>query len=146
MNLNNYTIKAQEVIQTAVQIAEEHQQLGIEPGHLLQAILQADEQNISFLFKKLQVNRQQLTAKLQAILESYPKASGTQPYITNDTQAILNKATSYLKTFKDEFVAVEHLLLGLVTTQGKIATLLQEVGITEKPLIQAIQELRGNTR
>jgi ATP-dependent Clp protease ATP-binding subunit ClpB len=146
MNLNNYTIKAQEAIQTAVQIAEEHQQLGIEPGHLLQAILQADEQNISFLFKKLQVNRQQLTAKLQAILESYPKASGTQPYITNDTQAVLNKATSYLKIFKDEFVAVEHLLLGLVTTQGKIATLLQEVGITEKPLIQAIQELRGNTR
>jgi ATP-dependent Clp protease ATP-binding subunit ClpB len=146
MNLNNYTIKAQEVIQTAVQTVEEHQQLGIEPGHLLQAILQADEQNISFLLKKLQVNRQQLSTKLQVVLESYPKASGSQPYITNDTQAVLNKATSYLKIFKDEFVAVEHLLLGLVTTQGKIASLLQEIGITEKSLIQAIQELRGNTR
>jgi len=146
MNLNNYTIKAQEVIQTAIQIAEERQQLGIEPGHLLQAILQADEQNISFLLNKLQVNRQQLSIKLQAILENYPKASGTQPYITNDTQSILNKAISYLKIFKDEFVAVEHLMLGLVTTQGKIANLLQEVGMAEKPLIQAIQALRGNTR
>ncbi|MHB9147502.1 MAG: ATP-dependent chaperone ClpB [Candidatus Amoebophilus sp.] len=146
MNLNNYTIKAQEVIQTAVQIAEEYQQLGIEPGHLLQAILRADEQNISFLLKKLQVDRQQLSTKLQAILENYPKASGTQPYITNDTQATLNKAASYLKTFKDEFVAVEHLMLGLVTTPGKIANLLQEVGMAEKPLIQAIQELRGNAR
>ena len=59
MNLNNYTIKAQEAVQSAIQIAEEHQQLGIEPGHLLQAILQADEQNISFLLKKLNINHQQ---------------------------------------------------------------------------------------
>ncbi len=146
MNLNNYTVKAQEAIQAALQIAEERQELGIEPGHLLQAILQADEQNISFLFNKLQVNQQQLATQLQAILATYPKASGTQPYLTNDTHAVLSKATSYLKTFQDEFVAVEHLLLGLVTSNNKIATLLREVGFQEKTLIKAIQELRGNTR
>lgn len=146
MNLSNYTVKAQDAIQAALQLAEEYQQLGIEPGHLLQAILQADEQNISFLFNKLQVNQQQLATQLQTILATYPKASGTQPYLTNDTNAVLSKATSYLKTFQDEFVAVEHLLLGLVTSNNKIATLLREVGFQEKTLIKAIQELRGNTR
>ncbi|OJW72081.1 MAG: ATP-dependent chaperone ClpB [Candidatus Amoebophilus sp. 36-38] len=145
MNLNNYTIKAQEAVQSAVQIAEEHQQLGIEPGHLLQAILQADEQNISFLLKKLNINHQQLLTKLQSLVETYSKASGTQPYITNETQVVLTKATSYLKTFKDEYVAVEHLLLGLATTKGKVGSLLQDAGFEEKALIKAIQELRGNT-
>ena len=143
--MNNYTIKAQEAVQSAVQIAEEHQQLGIEPGHLLQAILQADEQNISFLLKKLNINHQQLLTKLQSLVETYSKASGTQPYITNETQVVLTKATSYLKTFKDEYVAVEHLLLGLATTKGKVGSLLQDAGFEEKALIKAIQELRGNT-
>lgn len=146
MNFNNYTIKAQEAIQTALQIAEDYQQLGIEPGHLLQAILQADEQNISFLLKKLNVNQNQLSTKLRELIESYPKASGAQPYFTNDTQAVLSKATSYLKTFKDEYVAVEHLLLALVTTKGKLSSLLHDVGFEEKALIKAIQELRGNLK
>jgi ATP-dependent Clp protease ATP-binding subunit ClpB len=146
MNLKNYTVKAQEAIQAALQLAEERQQLGIEPGHLLQAILQADEQNISFLFNKLQVNQQQLTNQLETILSAYPKASGTQPYLTNDTHAVLSKAASYLKTLQDEFIAVEHLLLGLVTSNNKIAILLREAGLQEKLLIKAIQELRGNSR
>lgn len=146
MNLNNYTIKAQEAIQAALQIAAEYQQLGIEPGHLLQAILQADEQNISFVLKKLQINQQQLTVQLQEIIQAYPKAASNQPYMSNDLQAVLTKATSYLKTFKDEFVAVEHLLLGLATSKDKVGSLLQKMGFVEKALLQVIQELRGTNR
>ncbi len=146
MNLNNYTIKAQEAIQGAMQIAEEHQQLGIEPGHLLQAILQADEHNISFLLKKLHINQQLLKDKAAALINTYPKASGQQPYLTNDTHTVLKKAGSYLKTFQDEFIAVEHLLLGLVAGADKVAQLMKDLGFEEKQLVAAIQELRGNNR
>jgi ATP-dependent Clp protease ATP-binding subunit ClpB len=146
MNLNKYTIKAQEAVQAAAQIAQEHQQLGIEPGHLLKAILQADEQNVSFLFNKLHIPTDQLAEKLEAIVASYPKASGAQVYLASETQAVLNKATTYLKNFKDEFVAVEHLLLALASSNDKIGTLLRSMGCEEKALLRAIQELRGSAR
>lgn len=146
MNLNNYTIKAQEAIQAALKVAEEHQQLGIEPGHLLQAILQADEHNIGFLLKKLNINQQLLTDKLTELICTYPKASGQQPYLSNDTHTVLRSAESYLKVFKDEFIAVEHLLLGLVTGHDKVASLMKDAGFAEKQLIKAIQELRGSSR
>ena len=109
MNLDKYTIKAQEAIQNAVQITEEQQQLGIEPGHLLQAILQVDEGNIAFLFNKLQVYQQSLQTKLEAIIATYPKASGSRPYLTNDTHAVLNKANTFFKSLHDEFLAIENL-------------------------------------
>ncbi len=146
MNLDKYTIKAQEAIQNAVQITEEQQQLGIEPGHLLQAILQVDEGNIAFLFNKLQVYQQSLQTKLEAIIATYPKASGSRPYLTNDTHAVLNKANTFFKSLQDEFLAIEHLLLGLATASNKVATLLQQAGLQEQHLLQAIQELRKNAR
>jgi ATP-dependent Clp protease ATP-binding subunit ClpB len=146
MNLNNYTIKAQEAIQGAIKAAEDYQQLGIEPGHLLQAILQADEQNIGFLFQKLNINQQALKDRLVELIRSYPKASGQQPYLSNDTQTALKKAEAYLKTFKDEFIAVEHILLGLAAGSEKVAQLMKSMGFEEKQLIKAIQELRGSNR
>lgn len=146
MNLNNYTIKAQEAIQVALKVAEEHQQLAIEPGHLLQAILQTDEHHIGFLLKKLHINQQILTDKLEGAIHSYPKASGQQPYISSDTHTALSKAESYLKVFKDDFIAVEHLLLGLAAGSDKVGNLMKDVGFAEKQLIKAIQELRGSSR
>lgn len=146
MNLNNYTIKAQTVIQNALQLVSDYQQLGIEPGHLLQAILQTDEENVQFLLNKLSVNQVQLKEHLHSLIHSYPKASGAQPYFSNDAQAVLNKAASYLKTFKDDFIAVEHLLLALATSKEQVGSLLQKMGVHEKALIKAIQELRGNER
>ena len=146
MYSNNYTIKAQEAIQAAVKVAEEHQQLAIEPGHLLRAILQTDEHNIEFLLKKLNINQQVLTDKLEGAIGSYPKASGQQPYISNDTHTALSKAESYLKVFKDEFIAVEHLLLGLAAGSDKVGSLMKDAGFAEKQLIKAIQELRGGSR
>lgn len=146
MNLNNYTIKTQEVIQQAAKLAEDHQQLAIEPGHLLQAILQTGEHNITFLFKKLNVDQASLANKLEEVIRSYPKASGQQPYLGNDTNTALRKSESYLKSFKDEFIAVEHLILGLLAGNDKVATLMKGAGLAEKSLIKAIQELRGNSR
>ena len=146
MPLQNYTIKAQEALQEASTIAEQHQQLSIEPGHLLQAILKAEEHNIGFLHKKLGINQQLLTTKLAELINKYPKASGPQAYLGNDTHIALRSAESYLTVFKDEFVAVEHLLLGLVAGQDPVAKLMKEVGFAEKTLIKAIEELRGSHR
>lgn len=146
MHLNNYTIKAQEVIQYALKLAEDHQQLAIEPGHLLQAILQTGEHNIAFLFKKLNVDQVLLANKLDDIVRSYPQASGQQPYLANDTHTALRKAEASLKQFKDEFITVEHLLLGLLAGSDKVGSLMKEVGLGAQALIKAIQELRGNNR
>ncbi len=143
MNFNNYTIKSQEAIQKAAEIATGNQQQAIEPGHLLKAILFSDENVISFLLKKLNVTRGLLETRLNEIVASYPKVSGQQPYLSNDTHAALTKATNYLKEFKDEFVAIEHIILGLVAGNDKVANLLKDLGFNEKHLKVAIKELRG---
>lgn len=143
MQLNNYTIKAQEAMQNALQIATDHQQLAIEPGHMLQALLQTEAHNTTFLLKKLNVNQASLVHKLDELVNSYPKASGQQPYLSSDSNTALKKAETSLKHFKDEFIAVEHLLLGLAAGSDKVGRLMREVGFAEPSLIKAIQELRG---
>ena len=143
MNLNNYTIKSQEAIQKAAEIATGNQQQAIEPGHLLKAILQSDENVIGFLTKKLSLNQGVLESKLDEVVNSYPKVSGQQPYLSNDAHAVLTKATNSLKEFKDEYVAIEHILLGLMEGKEKVAELMKDVGFSKKHLIAAIKELRG---
>ena len=143
MNFNNYTIKSQEAIQKAAEIASANQQQAIEPGHLLKAILLSDENVISFLLKKLNANRNQLETRLDEIVNTYPKISGQQPYLSNDSHSALTKATNLLKDFKDEFVAIEHIILGLVAGKEKVANLLKDLGLNEKDLKVAIKELRG---
>lgn len=145
MNFNQYTIKAQEAIQKATEIASAHQQQAIETGHLLKALLQTDENVFSFLFKKTGSNRAQIETRLEELIQSYPKVSG-QPYLSNDAHAALNKATSFLKEFGDEFAAVEHILLGLLAGKDKVASLLKDNGFSEKILIAAIKELRGGNK
>ena len=146
MNFNNYTIKAQEALQKAAEIAGGYQQQGIEPGHLLNAVLQSDENMISFVLNKLSVNRNQLESGLETIIQSYPKVSGQQPYLGNDSSTVLRKAEGYLKEFGDEYVAVEHILLGLLAGKEKTAQLMKQSGFAEKELKMAIQELRGGER
>ena len=146
MNLNNYTIKAQEALQQAASIANSQQQQGIEPAHLLKAVLQSDENMISFVLNKLSVNRAQLENELDKIIQSYPKVSGQQPYLSNDSAAVLRQAESYLKEFGDEYVAVEHILLGLLDGKDKTAQLMKQVGFAKKELKLAINELRGGER
>ncbi len=143
MNFQNYTIKSQEAIQKATEVAMANNQPAIEPGHLLKGIVQTDENVISFIFKKMEINKAQFDQELETIINSYPKVSGQQPYLSNTSYQVLQDAQKHLKTFKDEFVTIEHILLGLTETSSKVSDMLKKLGITKKPLLKVIEELRG---
>ena len=143
MDFKKYTIKSQEAIQKAAEIAVGNQQQAIRPGHILKAILLSDKNVLSFLIKKLGVNRSQLDTKLDEVVQGYPKVSGQQPYLSNEAHAALTKSLDFLAAFKDEYVAVEHITLGLLQGKEKTAALMKELGFSKKELIAAIKELRG---
>jgi ATP-dependent Clp protease ATP-binding subunit ClpB len=143
MNFNNYTIKSQEAIQKAIEIATSNQQQSIETAHLMKAVLLSDENVISFILKKLAINRLHLDEKLDEIINSYPKVSGQQPYLSNDANGVVQKATDYLKEFGDEFIAIEHIVLAITQGSDKTAKLLKSMGFNKKDLIATIKELRG---
>ncbi|MFN4144745.1 MAG: ATP-dependent chaperone ClpB [Runella sp.] len=145
MNFNQYTVKAQEVVQKAVQIAQGNQQQAVETGHILQAILEEDPSTSQFLMKKLGVNESVLISKLKTQNSTYPRVAGTAAteYISNNLNAALQKAQGYLKEFGDEFVSIELLFLGLLAGKDTTAQLMREVGFNEKNLLIAIKELRG---
>lgn len=145
MNFNQYTIKAQEVVQRAVQIAQSNQQQVVETGHILKAILEEDPNTSQFLAKKVNVSLQTLNTKLEVIVNGYPRVAGTAntEYLSNELNAAFQKAQSYLKEFNDEFVSIELLYLGLSAGKDATAKLMQEVGLKEKELLTAIKELRG---
>ena len=145
MNLNNYTIKSQEAIQKATEIALGNEQQGIETGHLLKAIFGTDENVISFISKKLNINTPLLNNRIEEVIQSYPKVSGQQPYLSNETNQALAKATKYLKEFNDDFIAIEHLLLGILAGKDQVSQLMKDVGFVKKDLVKAIQELRGGS-
>lgn len=143
MNLDKFTIKSQEALQKSAEIASGLQQQSIEPGHLFKAILETDENVSNYLFKKLNINAQILETKLEEIVNSYPKVSGQQSYLSNTSNTVLQNAEKELREFKDEFIAVEHLLLALLATKDKVATLMKDVGFDRTALLKAIKELRG---
>jgi len=144
MNFNNYTIKSQEAVQKAIEIAEGNGQQAVETAHLMKGILLSDEHVISFLLKKLNINRLLLDTKLDEIIASFPKVSGGgNPYLSNDANAAIKKADNYLKEFNDEYVAVEHMILAILEGRDKTAQALKDVGFIKKELIIAIKELRG---
>lgn len=146
MNFNNYTIKAQEAIQKASEIATGNQQQSIETAHLLKALLVVDENVVSHLLKKLNVNVKHVEEELDKQISTFPKVSGSNIYLSSGANTALQKAQSYLKEFKDEFISIEHILLGILHASDKTATLLKDQGITEKDLKKAISDLRGNAR
>ncbi len=146
MNFNNYTIKAQEVIQKAMEIAQNNQQIILDTGHLLKGILANDENVKSFLYKKMEINSLMLEHGVDEIVQSYPKGSGGQPNLSNDAHQSLQKAEKEKATFKDDYVAVEHMLLGLLEGKDRVAKLLKESGFKKKELVAAIKELRGGTQ
>jgi ATP-dependent Clp protease ATP-binding subunit ClpB len=148
MNLNNFTIKAQEVVQQAQVIAASNGQQAIESGHILKAILSTDEQTVSFLLKKLNANITRIGQAVDAVVNSYPKVSGVDhgSFLSQAANQALIKAQAQLKSFGDEFVAVEHILLGLLVGSDSIANLLKDAGINEKDLRLAITALRGDAK
>jgi len=146
MDFKNFTIKAQEAVQKATEIAGANQQQAIETGHLLKALLQNDENTLAFLGKKLGANMANLGQRLDAIVNAYPKVSGGSPYLANDAANAVQRANTQMKDMGDEFVSVEHLLLGILGGKDSVASLLKDNGFTERDLKAAIQELRGGRK
>jgi ATP-dependent Clp protease ATP-binding subunit ClpB len=143
MNFEKFTIKSQEALQKAAEITISKQQQAIEPGHLLKAILETDQNVSAYLSKKLNINDTILGNKLDEILNSYPRVSGQQPYLSSGTNTVLQQAEKELREFKDEYVAIEHLLLALLSSKDKIASVMKDAGFERSSLIKAIKELRG---
>ncbi len=146
MNLNQFTIKSQEAVQKAIEIAAGNRNQAIEPAHLLKGMLLVDENAIPFLLKKLDVHLNTINQRLDQLLNAFPKVDGGSPYLSNDTNSVIVKATGYLKDFGDEYVSLEHLLLALLNTDNSISKSLKENGVTDKELRLAIQNLRQGSK
>ncbi|MES2808283.1 MAG: ATP-dependent chaperone ClpB [Bacteroidota bacterium] len=146
MNFNNFTIKAQEAVQKASEITAGNQQQAIETAHLLKGLLLVDENVISYLLKKLNVNINRLNDILDEQIASFPKVSGSNVYLSSNANSALQKASGYLKEFKDEFVSVEHILLGILSISDKTSSALKDFGVNEKDLKKAIVGLRGDNK
>ncbi|MCD4665710.1 MAG: AAA family ATPase, partial [Bacteroidales bacterium] len=142
MNFKNFTIKSQEAIQKAQEIASGHQHQAIESIHILKGILNVDENVIPYLLKKLDVNTNLLTKAIDKIIESMPKVSGGDQFLSHDANSAVQKANHYIKDFNDQFVSVEHILLGILAGNDTTASLLKDNGINEKNLKTAIKQLR----
>ena len=144
MNLNQYTIKAQEAVQAAQQLAYNNQNANIETAHLLKAILGDKDSPTDFLLKKNNVQPAWVLQKLDALVEKLPKQQTGEPAsnLSRDLNAVLLKATASLKDFGDDFVTVEHLIVGILQVNDPVAKILKDEGLTEKGLKTAITELR----
>ncbi|MEM7574474.1 MAG: ATP-dependent chaperone ClpB [Bacteroidota bacterium] len=148
MNLNNLTIKAQEVIQRAGQLALERSQQAIEPAHILSALLMVDESVTPFLFKKLGVNAAVIRQATEKMVEGFASMTSDtgQQYLSRSAGEVLQRANVAMKQMGDEFVSLEHLLLGLLAVKDEAAQMLRDAGINEKELKQAIEALRAGSK
>lgn len=142
MNFNNFTIKAQETVQQAVNVVQSRGQQAIEPVHLLLSLMKVGENVTHFIFQKLGMNAQQIASVLDRQIESLPRVSGAEPYLSREANEVLLKATQYSKEMGDEFVSLEPMLLALLTVKSTAASILKDAGMTEKELREAISELR----
>ncbi len=146
MNFDKLTIKAQEAVQQAQQLALENEHQSIECGHLLKGIIQVDDNIIPHLFKKLSVSFERINTALDQVIKGYPKVSGEKQYLSDNSHQAINKAIAVIKEFQDEYVTLEHLLLGLVHTKDPVSQLLKDAGINAKDLKAAIMEFHNGTR
>ncbi|MDR0973369.1 MAG: ATP-dependent chaperone ClpB [Prevotellaceae bacterium] len=142
MNFNNFTIKSQEAVQQAVNLAQAHGQQAIDPAHLLKGSLKEGKEIFHFLFQKLGLSMEHISTLLDQQIESLPKVSGGEPYLSRESNEVLTKANSYAKEMGDEYVSLEHLLLALLTVKSSVGSMLKDAGMTEKELRAAIIELR----
>ncbi len=146
MNINSLTIKAQEVLQSAMNLASGNGNQAVEPMHILSAIVAEDDSLGVFLLQKLGVNVGALRSVLKQQIDRLPKVEGGDPYFSRESSAVIQKASDFTKTFGDKYASVEHLLLGIIAEKGEAGRLLKDAGATEKELIAAIKELRkGST-
>ncbi|MBQ8608195.1 MAG: AAA family ATPase, partial [Bacteroidaceae bacterium] len=142
MNFNNFTIKSQEAIQEAVRLTQNKGQQAIEPAHIMAGVLKMGENVTNFIFQKLGINGQQITLEVNRKIDSFPKVSGGEAYLSRESNNVLQRANEYAKELGDEFVALEDILLALLNVNSHVSTLLKNAGMTEKDLKAAINELR----
>ena len=146
MNFNNFTIKAQEVVQHAIEVATANHNQIIEPGHLLQGLLTQSENIVGFLLRKLGANLPNVERNLHLIIDKYPKVTGGEPSLSNYSNRALQKAIDYSKKLGDQYVSVENILLGILDVGDSVSKLLKDNGVNEKDLIAAIKELRKGAK
>lgn len=142
MNFNNFTIKSQEAVQKAQQIAQGYGNAQIENEHIVKGILEVDENVVPFLLKKLNVNVNQFKTSLDNIINSFSKVSGNELMLSRETSTTLNEASIIAKKMNDEYVSIEHLFLAIFKSKSKIAQVLKDQGVTLLGLEAAIAELR----
>ena len=142
MSYNNLTIKTQDAIQTAFSVAAGLGHQAVENGHILKALLEQNEEIFSFIFGKFSINRKILLNALDAVISSYPKVTGAEQYISNTASGSINKAAAVAKEMGDQFVSVEHLFIGILSSSDSISQLLKDNGLNSKELIKIISELR----
>lgn len=143
MNFNNFTIKSQEAVQEALNHAQSSGQQAIEAVHLLHGVLKVGENVTNFIFQKLGMNAGQISLIVDRQIESLAKITGDgNPYLSREANDVLQKATHYAKDMGDEYVSLEHILLGLLNVKSTASTILKDSGMTEKDLRASIQELR----
>lgn len=145
MNFNNFTIKSQEAVQKAVELVRQNSQQNIEAVHLLKGAILTGESIIQFLAQKLGVNLQGLEQNMDQKISSLPKVSGGEPYLSSESNAVLQKAIDYSSKSGDQYVSLEHIILALLTEKSDASQMMKDAGMTEKELRTAIDELRkGN--
>ena len=142
MNFNNFTIKAQEAVQEAVNLVQAKGQQAIEPVHLLAGVMKVGENITRFIFQKLGVNEQQVSLVLDRQIDSLPKVSGAEPYLSRESNEVFQKAMDYSKQMGDEFVSIEPVLLAILNVKSTASSILKDAGMTESELRKAIEELR----
>ena len=142
MNFNNFTIKSQEAVQEAVNLTQTRGQQAIEPVHLLAGVLKVGENVTNFISQKLGMNAQQVTLVIDKQIDSLPKVSGGEPYLSRESNEVLQRATQYSKEMGDEYVSLEAIILALLNVKSTVSTILKDAGMTDKDLRAAITELR----
>lgn len=146
MNLNNFTVKSQEIIQEAQLLAQEKQHGQIETGHFLVALLEKDEQVTPFLLKKVGANPAFILREGQKLLETYPRVSGGELLLSRESSQMLQRGITIAREMGDEYVAIEHLLLALVAGNDAVASILKSQGVARKDLEEAIQQMRKGSK
>ena len=147
MNINKYTIKSQEALQSALELARRQGQQALEPAHLLKSLLELGDSLVDFLLAKLSVSRPRLEESTDKLIAALPKVSGGDPYLSSEANKVLDKAEDIASQMKDEYVALEHLFLALVEVDSPVARLLKsDLGVQTKELRLAIEELRKGGR
>lgn len=142
MNFNNFTIKSQEAVQEAVNSVQAHGGQSIEPVHLLAGVMKVGENVTNFIFQKLGMNAQQIALVVDKQIDSMPKVSGGEPYLSRESNDVLQRATQYTKDFGDEYVSLEQIILALLNVKSTASAILKDAGMTDKELKAAINELR----